>query len=239
MVEASHKLYVKKAVPASAWRACLQVLRRDLLLSLRRRSEFSNPLFFYVIVVSLFPLAISPAPKTLQMIAPGVIWVAALLATLLALEHLFRSDYDDGSLEQLVLSPHPLAALVFAKVVAHWLVTGLPLLLLTPMLAMFLHLSAQQTSILLLTLFLGTPTLSLLGAVGAALTVGLRNRGLLLALLILPLYIPVLIFAVASVVNAGVGVVVTGQLAVLGALCVLALCLTPVTTAAALKVTLT
>ena len=221
---------------ASFPRAWWALLQRDLLLAMRQRGQLANPLLFFVLVVTLFPLGLSPEPGLLRTIAPGVIWVGALLAAMLSLESMFRSDFDDGALEQLVLSPHPLPLMVLAKVVAHWLVTGLPLLLIAPLLGVLLHLEGDALSVLLATLALGTPLLSLVGSIGVALTIGLRRGGVLLSLLVLPLYVPVLIFAAAAIGNAGAGMAVAGQLAFLGALLALALALTPLATAAALRI---
>ncbi|MDH5181398.1 MAG: heme exporter protein CcmB [Gammaproteobacteria bacterium] len=214
------------------------MLKRDLTLAYRTRSEVVNPLLFFIIVISLFPLAVSPDPNILRKLAPGVIWVAALLATLLSLDSLFRSDFDDGALDQLLLSVHPTPVLVLAKVLAHWMVTGIPLLLLSPLLAVLLHLPTDAIGVLLATLALGSPVLSLVGAIGVALTVGLRRGGVLLSLLILPLYIPVLIFAANAVGNAAAGLIITGQLYFLAALLVLSLTLAPVAAAAALRISL-
>jgi heme exporter protein B len=214
------------------------LLKRDLTLAYRHRAELANPLLFFVIVISLFPLGISPETKLLQVIAPGVIWVAALLAAMLSLDNLFRSDFEDGSLEQLALTAHSLPLLVLAKVLAHWLVTGLPLLLLAPFLGILLFLPQSAMVTLILTLALGTPILSLVGAIGVALTVGLRRGGVLLSLLVLPLYIPVLIFAANAVNVAADGLPVTGQLYFLGALLSLSLTLSPFATAAALRISL-
>ena len=222
----------------SSVRACMALFRRDLLLAHRRKSEFLQPLFFFVIVVSLFPLGVSPESQTLQTIAPGVIWIAALLATLLGLENLFRADFDDGTLEQMLLSPHPLALLVLAKIAAHWCLVGLPLVLLAPLLAVLLHLPMTALPVLIQTLLLGVPVLSLLGSVGSGLTVGVRRGGVLIALLVLPLYIPVLIFGATAVDAAGAGLDVSGHVTLLGALLVLSLTLTPLATAAALRVSL-
>lgn len=214
------------------------LLRRDMVLAFRHRAELANPLMFFVIVVSLFPMGVSPESSLLQKISPGVIWVAALLAAMLALDAIFRSDYDDGALEQIVLSPHPLSVLVMAKVLAHWLVSGLPLLLLAPLLAVLLNMKGAAMPTLIATLALGTPILSLVGAIGAALTVGLKRGGVLLSLLVLPLYIPVLIFAANAVDTAGAGLPVVGQIYFLGALLVLAATLSPVAIAAALRISI-
>ncbi|BBL76969.1 heme exporter protein CcmB [Methylomagnum ishizawai] len=219
-------------------RAFLALLQRDLLLAFRHRGELVNPLLFFMIVVTLFPLGVSPEEALLRKIAPGVIWIAALLAALFSLENMFRSDFDDGALEQIALSPHPLAVLVLAKVLAHWLVSGLPMLLMAPVLALFLALPGPAVYALEITLLVGTPLLSLIGAIGVALTVGLRRGGVLLTLLVLPLYIPVLIFATNAVAAAAAGMPVEGQLYFLGALLVLALTLAPLATAAALRISL-
>jgi heme exporter protein B len=219
-------------------RAFLAIIRRDLVLAFRRRAEIINPLLFFILVITLFPLGIGAQPHLLQSIAPGVIWVAALLAAMLSLDSLFRSDFDDGSLEQMLLSPHPASLLVLAKVIAHWLVTGLPLLLVAPLLAVFLGLPNHALGVLLLTLLLGTPVLSLIGAIGVALTVGLRRGGMILSLLVLPLYVPVLIFAGNAVQMAAGGLPVDAQISILIAMLLLALVLAPWPTAAALKMSI-
>ncbi|OQW88246.1 MAG: heme exporter protein CcmB [Thiotrichaceae bacterium IS1] len=214
------------------------LVKRDLTLAYRHRADVVNPLLFFVIAVSLFPLSISPESKILQIIAPGIIWVAALLSAMLALDSLFRADFEDGTLEQLLLSAHSLPLLVLAKVLAHWLMTGLPLVLLAPLLGVLLFLPTQSMSTLIITLLLGTPVLSLVGAIGVALTVGLRRGGVLLSLLILPLYVPVLIFAANAVSITMKGLPVSGQLFALGALLSLSLTLSPFATAAALRISL-
>lgn len=218
--------------------AFLAVLRRDLLLALRHRGELANPLLFFLVIVTLFPLGISPEESLLRKIAPGVIWIAALLAALFSLESMFRSDFDDGALEQMALSPQPLTALVLAKVFAHWLVTGLPMLLMAPLLGLFMALPTPAIRALEWTLLVGTPLLSLIGAIGVALTVGLRRGGVLLTLLVLPLYIPVLIFATNAVTAAAAGLPIEGQLYFLAALLALALTLAPLATATALRISL-
>jgi heme exporter protein B len=214
------------------------IVRRDLVLAMRRRSEIANPVLFFILVITLFPLGIGAQPKLLQAIAPGIIWVSALLATMLSLDSLFRSDFDDGSLEQILLSPYPTSILVLGKITAHWLTTGLPLLVVAPLLAVFLGMPNQALSILLLTLLLGTPILSLIGAVGVALTVGLRRGGMILSLLVLPLYVPVLIFASNAVEMASSGLPVTAQLNILISMLLMALVLAPWPTAAALKMSI-
>lgn len=214
--------------------ACWWLTKRDLLLVLRHRSDAANPLLFFLMVASIFPLGIGPEATVLRQIAPGIIWIAALLATLLSLEAMFRSDFDDGSLEQLILSPHPLPVLVLAKIFAHWLATGLPLILLAPLLGLLFGISGWPLIVLLITLLVGTPALSLVGAVGVALTVGLRRGGLLLALLLLPLYVPILIFSAGAVETAVQGLPADGQLYLLSALLALAVTLAPIATSAAL-----
>ncbi|MGZ8241780.1 MAG: heme exporter protein CcmB [Methylobacter sp.] len=222
----------------SLLQAFFALIRRDLILALRRRSEMVNPLLFFILVITLFPLGIGAQPQLLKAIAPGIIWVSALLAAMLSLDSLFRSDFDDGSLEQILLSSHPASVLVLAKVIAHWLVTGLPLLIVAPLLAVFLGMPGQSIGILLLTLLLGTPVLSLIGAIGVALTVGLRRGGMILSLLVLPLYVPVLIFAGNAVEMAGIGLPVDAQLSILMSILLMALVLAPWPTAAALKMSI-
>jgi heme exporter protein B len=216
--------------------AFVGLLRRDLQIAIRKRSELLNPILFFILVVSLFPLGIGPEPRLLGEIAPGIIWVAALLATLLSMERLFRSDFEDGALEHLLLSPHALSLLALAKVLAHWLVTGLPLILVSPLLGVLLHLPAEAIQVLPLTLLLGTPILSLLGAVGAALTLGLRGGGVLTSLLVLPLYIPVLIFGSGAVGAAASGVGYAAYLLLLGAFLLFASVLTPWAVSLALRI---
>ena len=218
--------------------AFFAIIRRDLILAFRRRAEIANPLFFFVLVVTLFPLGVGPQAKLLQAMAPGVIWVSALLAAMLSLDSLFRSDFDDGSLEQMLLSSHPVSVLVLGKILAHWLVTGLPLILVAPLLALFLGLPEQALGTLLVTLVLGTPVLSLIGSIGVALTVGLRRGGMILSLLVLPLYIPVLIFASNAVDMAATGLPVSAQINILTAILFLALVLAPLPAAAALKMSI-
>jgi len=212
------------------------IVMRDLTLAMRRRSDVMTTLFFFVIVVSLFPLGIGPELDTLRMIAPGVFWVAALLASMLALEKLFAADFEDGTLEQMLLTPQPVFVLVMAKVFAHWLITGVPLVLLSPLLGLQYDLAAETLGVLLLSLLLGTPTLSLIGAIGAALTLGLRGGGVLVSLLVLPLYIPVLIFGAGAVEANVSGLGETGHLLMLGAILLLALVAAPVATSAALRI---
>ena len=218
--------------------AFMALVRRDLLLAFRHRAELINPLLFFMMVVTLFPLGVSPEDDVLKIMAPGVIWIAALLAALFSLDSLFRSDFDDGALEQMALSPQPLSLLVIAKVLSHWLVPGLPMLFMAPLLALFLAMPVNAIRALEWTLLMGTPLLSLIGSIGVALTVGLRRGGVLLTLLVLPLYIPVLIFATNAVTAATAGMPIDGQLYFLAALLVLAATLSPFAAAAALRISL-
>lgn len=215
------------------------VLGRDLRIAFRHRAQLALPLLFFVMVVSLFPLAVSPSLDGLRTMAPGIIWVAALLATLLSLDNMFRSDFDDGTLEQLLLSPYPTSALVLAKIIAHWLVTGLPLIIVAPLLGVLTGLAGQTMGVLVASLALGTPVLSLVGAIGVALTIGLKRGGALLSLLVLPLFVPVLIFGANAVGASQSGLEVTGQLYLLGSLLLLSLSLAPLAAAASLRVTIT
>jgi heme exporter protein B len=212
------------------------LLRRDLLLAMRRRADVLTTFFFFVIVVSLFPLGVGPEPSTLRTIAPGVIWVAALLASMLALGRLFLADYADGTLEQILLTPAPLALLVLAKVLAHWLVAELPLALMAPLLGLQFDLPSDVLWVLVGSLLLGTPTLSLLGAIGAALTLGVRGAGALLSLLVLPLCIPVLIFGAGAATAVAGGQSPQAQFSLLAGFFLVALVLAPLGAAAALRI---
>lgn len=214
------------------------VIKRDLLLAYRFRAELINPLAFFVMVITLFPLALGAEIALLKRIAPAIIWVAALLASLMSIENLFRADYDDGSLELMVMTPHPLSILVLAKVIGHWLVSSVPLLFVAPLMGMMLHMDADIIGVLMLTLLLGTPVLSLIGGIAVALTLGLRKGGALLAILVLPLYVPILIFASSAIDAAMTGFPVSGHLSMMCAILFLALTLTPLPTAAALKMSL-
>jgi heme exporter protein B len=214
----------------------LTIVKRDLVLAMRRRTDILTTLFFFIIVVSLFPLGIGPELEILRLIAPGVVWVAALLASMLALERLFAVDFVDGTLEQMLLTPQPLSLLVLGKVAAHWLVTGLPLVLMSPVLGLQYDLSAEALKVLVVTLLVGTPALSLIGAIGAALTLGLRGGGVLVSLLVLPLMIPVLIFGAGAVEATVSGLGGAGHLYMLGAILVMALLLAPLAASAALRV---
>lgn len=214
------------------------LIRRDFRLAYRRRGEVATPVIFFVIVTALFPLALNPEPALLKTIAPGVIWVAALLAGLLGQDSLFKNDYEDGSLEQTLLSPAPLEWMVLLRVFTHWLVTGLPLVILSPLMGMLLNFPADSMGVLMLSLLLGTPILSFLGAVGAALTVGLRRSGMLLPILVLPLAVPVLVFGAAAAGRAVAGEPSAAPLYFLGAILVLALTLAPFAIAGGLRVSL-
>jgi heme exporter protein B len=225
--------------PGTTSAACVALLTRDLALTWRRRGDALNPLLFAVIVVALFPFALGPEQATLARIAAGTIFVALLLASLLSLDMLFRGDLEDGSLEQLVLSPHPLALLLACKIAIHWLTTTLPLIVVAPLLAQLLYLPAQVLPVLLVALALTTPLLSLIGAVCAALTVGMRRSGMLLTLLVLPLIVPALIFGAGACNAAQAGLPFAAPLLWLGAWLVLALVLAPLAAASALKISLT
>ena len=216
----------------------LDIIKRELQIAMRKRAEILNPLWFFLIVITLFPLVIGPDPALLSRIAPGVAWVAALLSALLSFERLFRDDFIDGSLEQLMLNAQSLPMTALAKVIAHWLLTGLPLILLSPIAALLLSLEINIWWALVLTLLLGTPVLSSIGAIGVALTVGLRKGGVLLSLLVVPLFIPVLIFASSVLEAAGLNMTYGGQLAILGAMMVSAITLSPFAIAAALRISL-
>ena len=215
------------------------ILKRDLLLALRRRSEVFTVLFFFIVVISLFPLGVGTDDKFLKQIAPGVVWIAALLASTLALDRLFGSDYLDGTLEQIILVPQSLPMMVLAKMVAHWVLTGLPLVLISPLVGLFYHLPADSIGVLMLFLLLGTPALSMVGAIGAALTLGLRGGGVLISLLVLPFYIPVLVYGSGAISTSMVeGLSIQPYLLLLSAFGLLSLIFTPWATAAALKISL-
>jgi len=214
------------------------ILRRDLLLAFRHRAEIANPVIFFLIVVTLIPLGLTPESSRLAEIAPGILWVMALLASLLSVEGMFQSDCRDGTLEQMIILPQPLYLMVLAKILVHWLVTGLPLTLLAPLLGMMLSLPEAGYIPLILSLLMGTAVLSLVGAIGAALTVALRKGGLLLSLIVMPLYMPALIFGASTVQRAVDGFPVDGSLAVLGALLAFSLLVSPFATAGALRVSM-
>ena len=214
------------------------VIRRDLVLAMRRRADVLTTLIFFVMVVSLFPLGVGPEAAMLRKMAPGVLWVAALLSSMLSLGRLFSADYLDGTLEQMMLAPQSLSMLVLGKMAAHWLVSGLPLVLMAPVLGVQFGMSGESLGILIIGLLLGTPILSMLGAIGAALTLGLRGGGVLLSLLVLPLCIPVLIFGAGAVEAVTSGLAVTSHLSLIGALLVLSATFTPWVTAQALRVSM-
>jgi heme exporter protein B len=214
------------------------IVHRDLVLAYRRRSDVLTTLFFFVIVVSLFPLGVGPETNLLRIMAPGILWVAALLASMLSLGRMFSVDYLDGTLEQMLLSAEPLGMIVFGKIVAHWLVSGLPLVLMAPVLGLQFDLPQSQLAVLVLSLLVGTPILSLIGAIGASLTLGLRGGGVLVSLLVLPLYIPVLIFGAGSVGAEAAGLGSQSHVMLLSAGLVLAALLAPWAAAAGLRISL-
>lgn len=214
------------------------IVSRDLTLAWRRRADVLSTLFFFVIVVSLFPLGIGPDMRLLRLIAPGVVWVAALLASMLSLGRLFANDYEDGTLEQLLLTPQPLYLIVLGKVLALWIVSGVPLALIAPILGLQFGLPQDTLFVLVVSLLLGTPILALIGSIGAALTLGLRAGGVLISLLILPLYIPVLIFGAGAVDASITGASAQANLSLLGALLALSLVFAPWASAAALRISL-
>jgi len=222
----------------SMWEALRGVVRRDLMLAMRHRSDVAMSVFFVVIVASLFPLGVGPEPTVLRMIGPGVLWVTALLACLLSLGRLFTADYLDGVLEQMLLIPQPLVVLVVGKVFAHWVISGLPVVLLSPLLGLQFGLGGGSLGVLTLSLLLGTPTLSMIGAIGAALTLGLRGSGFLVALLVLPLFVPVLIFGAGAVTSSLAGIGSEANLSLLGACFLLSLAFAPWATAVALRIAL-
>lgn len=217
---------------------CMRLLRRQLVLAVRRPIEIANPLLFFAMVIALFPLGLGPAPDKLAAFAPGILWIVALLSNLLTSDAVFRSDFDDGSLEQLLLSPQPLFLSVLAYILAHWLITGVLLALVSPVFALMLNLPVTAIGALAASLLLGTAVLSLIGGIGAALTVGLKRGGMLISLLILPLYMPVLIFGSASVQAAVNGSPAGPYLAILGAMLCLAIALAPLAIAAGLRISI-
>ncbi len=216
----------------------LTTLTRDLKMAFRNPSSFLNPLMFFVISISLFPIAISPDAETLSNLAPGIIWVITMLSVLLSLNSLFHYDYDNGVLEQVVISHQPLSLILLAKTTAHWILTGLPIIVLSPLLGMALFLDSNSIYILMLTLCLATPCLSLIGSIGASLVVSIKNSGMLLSLLILPLYIPILIFATSAVSQSQFSLSINGQLYFLGSILIISLITAPFISAVALRVSL-
>jgi len=220
----------------SYWNAFTVIFARDIILASRYRAELANPLIFFIMVIVLFPFAFGSDPELLRRVTAGMIWITALLASSLSLEGIFRSDYADGSAEQMVLSGYPLTLLVAAKIAAHWCLTGLPLIIIAMLTAYFLSLSTQGLLALFLTLLLGTPVLSLIGAIAVALTVGLRSGGMLLSLIILPLYMPILIFSMLAVENAMADLPVDAELYFLSGMLVLSITLAPIATAYSLRI---
>lgn len=214
------------------------VVRRDVLLAMRRRADVLTTLIFFVMVVSLFPLGIGPEQDVLRKIAPGVVWVAALLASMLSLGRMFSADYLDGTLEQMLLVPQPLSILALGKILAHWMLSGFPLVLIAPVLGLQFDMSAQGLWVLIAALLLGTPVLSMIGAIGAALTLGLRGGGVLVSLLVLPLCIPVLIFGAGAVEAVNNGMSPASHLSLLGALLMMSLVFAPWVTAQALRISM-
>jgi len=214
----------------------LKMVATEIKLLYRRRQELVNPLIFFLMVCTLFPLAVSPDSEQLQILAPGIIWVAAMLASLLSLDMLFRHDFDDGTLEQTLFSGQSLYLISLVKVGCYWLMSGLPLVIISPLLALMLFLPADAMPVLILSLLLGTPVLSLVGAIGAALTVSLKKGGVVISLLVLPLFMPILIFGSSAVVAASQGLPATGQLAWLSVLLVLGVTLAPFATALAIRI---
>ena len=220
----------------TTFEAFMATLKRDLLVAYKRKNDIFNPFMFFLIVCSLFPIGISPDPVRLGEIASGVLWISALLASLLAMDSLYQNDFEDGSLEQLLISPHPLYFLVLAKNIAHWLVSGLPVVIVSPLVAYMLSLPSDAYSIMFFTLLVGTPVLSLLGSIGVALTVGLGSRGLILAVITLPMSVPVLIAGTLTIQEVLNGASLAGYIAVLGAMFVGSLTLAPLASATALRI---
>lgn len=232
------RISTQKPASVSAMNIYWQTLTRDLSSAIRNASSVLNPLLFFVISISLFPLAISPEAATLSQIAAGIIWVASMLAVLLSLNTLFHNDFENGVLEQMAASHHSLPLLILSKIFAHWLLTGVPIILLSPLLGTVLFLDNESIKIMMLTLLLATPSLSLIGAMGASLIVSIKNSGMLLSLLILPLYIPILIFASSAVSQSQSGLEITGQLYFLGAILVASLMTAPFISSLSLKISL-
>ena len=224
--------------PVSALAVVRSVFLRDLRIAFRRRSDTAAALFFFIIVASLFPLGVGPEPQLLRTMAPGVVWVGALLASMLSLGRLFADDHQDGTLEQLLLSPCPLPLIVLGKMAAHWLCSGLALTLVAPLLALQFDLPASSIGVLVVSLLIGTPLLSLIGGIGAALTVGVRGAGVLLSLLVLPLCVPVLIFGAGAVDAVAAGGTAAAHHSLLGAMLALAIFLSPLAAASALRIAL-
>lgn len=227
---------MNSSAPTSTSAAFFATLKRDLLIAYKRKHDVVNPFMFFLIVATLFPIGISPDPDRLGEIAAGVLWISALLAAMLSMDSLYRADYEDGSLELLLLSPHPLYFMVLAKNIAHWLVSGLPVVLVSPLIAYMLNLPSASYFAVFITLLLGTPILSLLGSIGVALTVGLGSRGLILAVITLPMSVPVLIAGTMAVQQTLNGASLAGYLAIMGALLLFSISLAPLASAAALRI---
>ena len=221
---------------ATTYEAFIATLKRDLLVAFKRKNDIVNPFMFFIIVCSLFPIGISPDSERLGEIAAGVLWISALLASLLAMDSLFRNDFEDGSLEQLLISPHPLYFLVLAKNIAHWLISGLPVVIISPVVAYMLRLPGDSYGTLFATLLIGTPVLSLVGSIGVALTVGLGSRGLILAVITLPMSVPVLIAGTLTIQETLNGASLVGYMAILGAMFIGSLTLAPLASATALRI---
>ena len=221
---------------ASIFQAFVVTLKRDLLIAYKRKNDIVNPFMFFLITSSLFPIGISPDPSRLGEIAAGVLWISALLASLLAMDNLYRADFEDGSLEQLLVSPHPLYFLVLAKNIGHWLVSGLPVVLISPLIAYMINLPQESYSVLFVTLLIGTPILSLVGSIGVALTVGLGSRGLILAMITLPMSVPVLIAGTLAIQETANGAPLVGYLAIMGAMLLGSITLAPLASALALRI---
>jgi len=219
-----------------AFSVLLRVFKRDIRIAWRRRSDIANVFFFFIIATSLFPLGLGADPRLLHAIAPSVLWVCALLSCMLSLPRMFANDYADGTLEQLIMSNQPTLLIVLMKTLAHWVLSGLPLVLVAPLIGLQFNLSVIELQVLALSLLLGTPTLSLIGSIGGALTLGVRSGGVLIALLILPLYIPVLVFGAGAVNAVFVGMGASGGLALLGAMLALSLVFAPLAASMALKI---
>ena len=216
----------------------IKSIQRELMLSMRRPADLLNPIVFFVLVISLFPLGISPSDDVLREIAPGVIWVAALLSTLLSMEVMFRNDFEDGSLEQMSISPQPFLIIIGGKIIGQWLVSGLPLVLISPILAVMLALGEESIKAMFISLLLGTPILSLLGSIGAGLTIGLKKGGALIAILILPLYIPILILGTHMIIAADQGISYSGDVLWLAAILALSISLAPFATTESVRIAL-
>lgn len=213
-----------------------QILQRDLLLAYRQPASWLNPLFFYILITSLFPLAITPDPSKLAELGPGIIWISLIFATLLSIENIFVDDYEDGYLEQLILHPCPLMLIITAKLIAQWVITAVPLLLMSYVIGHFFYLSSHVLFILMISLLLGSPILILIGALGSALTISLRQRGILLVLMVLPLYLPIIIFGAGASYNSALGLPIVAQLSFIMAFFTLAATFLPFAIAAALKI---